>query len=158
MSAGKEASKAPALAFLPTTGVSTHSHTSTGDEVLDEVLLVRRDIQQVLSILIAQQTQIADLQKSLSTVRVSRTQELALNEAIRKRARFLADAQGMQKGGERRIASAIRTTLREVTGARAAGDVQASQFERAVNLVENWYMEGALRRIRRATAEATHEV
>lgn len=104
--------------------------------------------QQILSALLAQQQEISRLSAALATVRISRTQELAMKEAITARAVLLARTEDLE-GMERRIAGAIRTTLRETTGARAIGDLQASQFDRAMDMVTTWYMSGALRRIRR---------
>ena len=104
--------------------------------------------QQILSALLSQQQEISRLSAALSTVRISRTQEIAMKEAISARAAMLARTEGFS-GMERRIAGAIRTTLRETTGARAIGDLQASQFDRAMEMVGSWYMSGALRRIRR---------
>lgn len=107
--------------------------------------------QQILSALLAQQQEISRLSAALATVRISRTQELAMKEAITARAVLLARTEDLE-GMERRIAGAIRTTLRETTGARAIGDLQASQFDRAMDMVTTWYMSGALRRIRREVA------
>ena len=104
---------------------------------------------QIVSMLLAQQAELSRLTRALSTVRVSRAQELALGAAIRRRAAQLADAEGLPRDAGKRIAAAIRTTLREATGARATGDLQAAQFDRAMEIVTAWRMEGALRRIRR---------
>lgn len=103
----------------------------------------------IVSMLLAQQAELSRLTKALATVRVSRTQELAIGEAVRRRAAQLAAQEGMPKAAGKRIAAAIRVTLREATGARATGDMQAAQFERAMEIVSTWKMEGALRRIRR---------
>lgn len=97
---------------------------------------------------LAQQAEIARLNRALGMMRVTRTQEAAMQAAIRARARMLAASEGLA-GSETRIAAAIRTTLRETTGARAVGDIQASQYEAAMQLVTGWAMAGALRRIRR---------
>lgn len=104
--------------------------------------------QQMMSVLLAQQQELARLSAALSTVRISRTQEIAMKEAISARAAQLARTEGLA-GCERRIAGAIRTTLRETTGARAIGDLQSSQFDRAMEMVMGWRMSGALRKIRR---------
>lgn len=104
--------------------------------------------QQILSALLAQQQEISKLTAALATVRISRTQEIAMKEAIAARAALLARTEALE-GCERRIAGAIRTTLRETTGARAIGDLQSSQFDRAMDMVTSWHMSGALRRIRR---------
>lgn len=103
----------------------------------------------IVSMLLSQQAEIARLAKALSTVRITRTQELAIQSAIRRRAAELATAEGMPKAAAKRIASAIRVTLREATGVRAVGDLQAAQFERAMDIATAWRMEGALRRIRK---------
>lgn len=104
--------------------------------------------QQIMSVLLAQQQEISRLSAALATVRISRTQEIAMKEAISARAAQLVRSEDLP-GCERRIAGAIRKTLRETTGARAIGDLQASQFDRAMEMVANWRMSGALRKIRR---------
>ena len=104
--------------------------------------------QQIMSVLLAQQQEISKLTAALATVRISRTQEIAMKEAISARAQQLAREEAMP-GCERRIAGAIRRTLRETTGARAIGDLQSSQFDRAMEMVNTWRMTGALRKIRR---------
>jgi len=104
--------------------------------------------QQIMSALLAQQQEISKLTAALATVRISRTQEIAMKEAISARAAQLAREEELP-GCERRIAGAIRRTLRETTGARAIGDLQSSQFDRAMDMVSAWRMSGALRRIRR---------
>ncbi|MGN1006481.1 MAG: hypothetical protein ACI4O8_08200 [Aristaeellaceae bacterium] len=103
---------------------------------------------QIMSALLAQQQEISKLTAALATVRISRTQELAMREAITARAAMLARTEDMPSS-ERRIAGAIRKTLRETTGARAIGDLQAAQFDRAMEMVGSWHMTGALRKIRR---------
>ena len=105
--------------------------------------------QRIMSVLLAQQQEISKLTAALATVRISRTQEIAMKEAITARAALLRRQEGMPEGCERRIAGAIRTTLRETTGARAIGDLQSSQFDRAMEMVNAWHMNGALRRIAR---------
>lgn len=104
--------------------------------------------QQIMSALLDQQQEISKLTAALATVRISRTQELAMKEAITARAAWLARTEDMPSS-ERRIAGAIRKTLRETTGARAIGDLQAAQFDRAMEMVAGWKMTGALRKIRR---------
>lgn len=118
--------------------------------MLQGMAAMMEQMNQLTDAMLAQGQELARLNRALSTVRVSRTQELALQEAIRARARELARLEAMPAGSEKRIASAIRTTLREVTGARAAGDVQACQFDKALELVSGWRLLGVLRRIRRA--------
>ena len=107
----------------------------------------------IVSMLLAQQAEISRLAQALSTVRISRTQELALQAAVRRRAAQLATQEGLPAAAAPRIANAIRVTLRETTGVRAAGDLQAAQFDRAMGIVTGWRMDGALRRIRRETAK-----
>ena len=125
-----------------------------GKQLLDpavqkEFAGLRGDMQRILTILIAQQGQIEKLNQALATVRISRTQEMALKDAIRRRAKQVAEREDMGKGAERRIAGAIRVTIRETTGARAIGDLAAGQYDRTLLMVGDWYMAGALRRIHR---------
>ena len=108
-----------------------------------------RGQQQMMSVLIAQQAQIEKLNQALTTMRISRAQENALKDAIKHRAQQLAERESMDKGAERRIAGAIRVTIRETTGARAIGDLAAGQYDRTLQMVAGWYMTGALRKIRR---------
>lgn len=103
----------------------------------------------IVSMLLAQQAELSRLTQALATMRVSRTQERSLNEAVRRRAAQLATQEGLPRAADKRIAAAIRVTLREATGARAMGDIQAAQFERAMSIIGTWRMEGALRRIKR---------
>jgi hypothetical protein len=125
-----------------------------GVQLLDPALQkefagLRGDMQRILTILIAQQGQIEKLNQALATVRISRTQEMALKDAIKRRAKQVAERENMGNGAERRIAGAIRVTIRETTGARAIGDLAAGQYDRTLLMVGDWYMAGALRRIRR---------
>ena len=106
-------------------------------------------MQRILTILVGQQGQIEKLNQALATVRISRTQEMALKDAIKRRAKQVAERENMGTGAERRIAGAIRVTIRETTGARAIGDLAAGQYDRTLLMVGDWYMAGALRRIRR---------
>ena len=107
----------------------------------------------IVSMLLAQQAELSRLTQALSTMRVSRTQERSLCEAVRRRAAQLATQEGLPKTAGKSIAAAIRTTLRETTGARAMGDIQAAQFERAMAIISTWRMEGALRRIKREVSD-----
>ena len=127
---------------------------SQGVQLLDPALQkefagLRGDMQRILTILVAQQGQIEKLNQALATVRISRTQEMALKDAIKRRAKQVAERENMGNGAERRIAGAIRVTIRETTGARAIGDLAAGQYDRTLLMVGDWYMAGALRRIRR---------
>lgn len=108
-----------------------------------------RGQQQMMSVLIAQQAQIEKLNAALATMRITRSQEGALKDAIRARAKQLAMREGLRQGAERRIAGAIRVTIRETTGARAIGDLAAGQYDRTLQMVGSWDMAGALRKIRR---------
>ena len=121
------------------------------EEVRSELEKMRRSIAQLTSAIIAQQTELEKLNRVLSTVRLTRTQETAIKEAVRARSRLLVRAEGLSPASEQRVAAAIRTTLRETTGARAMGDIQGCQFDRAMELVQGWRMAGALRRIRKET-------
>lgn len=125
---------------------------STNEDILVEVRGLVDLVARLQSLIVSQGGDIAELRQAMATVRVSRTQELAINEAIRTRARELA-ASELLPGQERRIAAAIRSTLRATTGARASGDVQASQFDNVIEMISGWYMRGALRRIRKIVEE-----
>lgn len=125
-------------------------YTRGEQAMLAQVQALRRETAQLAGAILAQQSELAKLNHALSLIRVSRTQELAIQEAIRARAREIMRVEGLPAGADRRIAQAIRSTIRETTGARAAGDIQASQFDRVMSLVGTWRMAGALRRIRRS--------
>lgn len=110
---------------------------------------VEQAVMQMREMMLAMTEEVARLNRALALMRVSRTQEVALNEAVRARARALCREEGIGKSGERKMAAAIRTTVRDVTGARAMGDVQAQQYEKTLQLIDTWRMAGAIRRIRR---------
>lgn len=124
--------------------------TGTEREMLTQLQALREDMARMTSAILAQQSELAKLNAALSLVRVSRTQELAIGEAIRARAKEIARMEMLPDGAERRIASAIRATIRETTGARAIGDIQASRYEKVMALIGTWRMAGALRRIRKS--------
>lgn len=136
-------------AVKPETGTLTVQETQPpvpGDARIEQLCEGQA---RIVSMLLAQQAELSRLTQALSTMRVSRTQERSLCEAVRRRAAQLAAQEGLPKTAGKRIAAAIRTTLREATGARAMGDLQAAQFERAMTIIGTWRMEGALRRIKR---------
>lgn len=118
--------------------------------VADEMAALRADFARVMSVLVAQQAELSRLTQALATVRVSRAQEKTLCDAIRQRARGICVQYGLPDAAWRRVATAIRATLREATGARAIGDLQAAQFERAKQMIDTWHMAGAIRRICRS--------
>ena len=122
------------------------------EQVHAELHALREGQAQLMSVLLAQQSELSRLAGALATVRISRTQEIALGSAIKARASLLARTENLP-GCERRIAGAIRTTIRETTGARAIGDLQAGQYDRTMEMVNGWHMGGALRRIRREAAQ-----
>lgn len=124
-----------------------------GDQ-LGQVIATQR---QIVSMLLAQQQEISRLSAALATVRISRTQELALKEAIAARAAQIARQEALPESCARKLTNAIRKTLRETTGARAIGDLQAAQFDRAMEMVGSWYMTGAIRKIRREAANGQGE-
>lgn len=130
------------------------SHEQTQQLMLQGMAAMMEQVGQLTDAVLAQGQELARLNRALSTVRVSRSQELALQDAIRARAKELARLEAMPAGSEKRISAAIRTTLREITGARAVGDIQASQFDRAMEMVSGWRLNGQLRKIRRAMEEA----
>lgn len=115
---------------------------------------VEQAVMQMREMMLAMTQEVARLNQALALMRVSRMQETALCEAVRARARALCREEGLSAGTERKMAAAIRTTVREVTGARAMGDVQAQQYERTLQLIDTWRMAGAIRRIRREEERA----
>lgn len=115
---------------------------------------VEQAVMQMREMMLAMTEEVARLNRVLALMRVSRTQEVALNEAVRARARALCRDEGLSTGAERKMAAAIRATVRDVTGARAMGDVQAQQYERTLQLIDTWRMAGAIRRIRREEERA----
>lgn len=115
---------------------------------------VEQAVMQMREMMLAMTEEVARLNRALALMRVSRTQEAALCEAVRARARALCREEGLSPGAERKMAAAIRTTVREVTGARAMGDVQAQQYEKTLQLIDTWRMAGAIRRIRREEERA----
>lgn len=138
--------------MIPIDGKEMTAQTQEMAALRTDMQALLRGQQQMISVLIAQQAQIEKLNLALGTVRISRTQELALQEAVRMRAKQICRSEGLP-GAERRVAGAIRTTLREATGVRAMGEVQAGQYDRAMSLVCSWHMAGAIRRIRRETGK-----
>lgn len=105
---------------------------------------------EIRAALLVQGQEIARLNRALSAMRVSRGQEAAINAAIRARAQALCAQEGIP-GGERLLAAEIRRSVREATGCRAAGDIQASQYDAVIAMIDGWMQRGAVRRARRAT-------
>lgn len=145
--------KASALTLLRT---DEEPRELTAPATIGDVAQLRSDIAAVMAAVLSQQAEIAKLNLAIAGMRVSRTQELALSDAIRRRAKEICEKDGLPARCSRRVAAAIRTTLREITGARVVGDIQAGQFDAAMAQIEMWHMVGAIRRIRRE-AEAGHE-
>lgn len=98
------------------------------------------------AIILQMQAQIEQLTRAQGETRVTRTQEAALRGAIRQRAREIAQRESIPA---RAVSAAIRTTLREVTGRRAVGDIPQAQFSQALGCARTWDMAGAIRRIKR---------
>lgn len=111
---------------------------------------------EIRAALLVQGQEIARLNRALSAMRVSRGQEAAINAAIRARAQALCAQEGIP-GGERLLAAEIRRSVREATGCRAAGDIQASQYDAVIAMIDGWMQRGAVRRARRATERAKEE-
>lgn len=104
---------------------------------------------EIRAALLAQAQEIARLNRALSAMRVSRGQEAAIHAAIRARAQALCAQEGLP-GGERMLAAEIRRSVREATGCRAAGDIQAAQYDAVMAMIDAWKQLGAIRRARRA--------
>lgn len=102
---------------------------------------------EIRAAILMQSQEIERLNRALSSMRVSRGQESAINAAIRARAADLAAQNGLT-GAEKAISAEIRKSVREATGCRAMGDVEAAAFDRVMDMIEGWMQRGALRRIR----------
>ena len=102
---------------------------------------------EIRAAILMQSQEIERLNRALSSMRVSRGQESAINAAIRARAADLAAQNGLV-GAEKAIAAEIRKSVREATGCRAMGDVEAAASDRVMDMIEGWMQRGALRRIR----------
>ena len=122
-----------------------------------EVLAERVD--SLAALVMAQNAVLEKMSRLMEEQRVSRTQETAIKRAIQARAKEIALREGL-KGHydpvageymepEKRLGAAIRKTLRELTGARAAGDIRACVYDSAMKHIMEWDYPGAIRRIRR---------
>ena len=112
---------------------------------------------EIRAALLAQGQEIARLNRALSAMRVSRGQEAAIHAAIRARAQALCAQEGIP-GGERLLAAEIRRSVREATGCRAAGDIQAAQYDAVMAMIDGWMQRGAIRRARRAMESKKEEL
>lgn len=115
-------------------------------ELSSEVLSLRSEIYELRALILSQNGLLEQLVQQQARIRVSRSQERALREAIRLRAGELAASERLPS---RPVSQAIRKTVREITGCRALGDVPAEKYDQILGAVQGWYMPGALRRIRR---------
>ena len=129
----------------------------------EEVAALSRKVDSLAALVMAQNAVLERVAGILSEQRVSRTQETAIKRAIQARAKALALREGL-KGHydpdasvywdpERHLGEAIRKTLRELTGARAIGDIRAGVYDAAMRHIMEWDYPGAIRRIRREAGQ-----
>jgi len=119
------------------------------ERVPDEVSVLRSDVAELRAMLVAQNSLLEQVAQALSQTRVSRGQERALHQAVRDRAVFLREREGLPADAGRKISAAILSTVRQLTGCRALGDVPAIKFDNVMSAIQAWDMAGALRKIRR---------
>lgn len=120
-------------------------------------------VDSLASLVMAQNAVLEKMARIMEEQRVSRTQETAIKRAIVARARDIALREAL-KGHydpcasaywdpEKRLAEAIRKTLRELTGARAVGDIRACVYDAAMRHIMQWDYPGAIRKIRREAGQ-----
>lgn len=119
---------------------------ATVDDLTHEVMGLRRQMSDMVAVLLAMRQDVERLSRAQADMRVSRSQEATLRRAIRERAGDLAQREALP---ERAIRAAIQATLRELTGCRAIGDTPCRLYETTMRTILSWDMPGALRRIRR---------
>ena len=107
-------------------------------------------IKRIETIMLQMQAQIEQLSRAQAERRVTRTQEAALRRAVRERAEEICRQEGLPDSCRRLCQEAIRSTVREVTGCRAIGDIPDGMYAQALSVIRSWYMTGAVRRWRRA--------
>lgn len=115
----------------------------------NELAIVSQKIDDLTALVLAMQSELAALRQERAAVRVSRAQEAAIRRAVHSRAAELAEREGLPG---RAVAAAILTTIREVTGCRAVGDVPQGRYDAAIRAATTWDMAGVLRRMRRKYA------
>jgi len=120
-----------------------------------------RRVDSLAALVMAQNAVLERVAGILEAQTVSRTQERAIKAATAKRALELCRREGLKGrwvddafgkywyNPERHMAEAIRKTLRELTGVRAAADIPARMYDAAMNHINTWDYPGAIRRIRR---------
>ena len=120
-----------------------------GGQALPALLEQGEAIKRIETIMLQMQAQIEQLSRAQSERRVTRTQEAALRRAVRERAEEICRQEGLPDSCRRLCQEAIRSTVREVTGCRAIGDIPDGMYAQALSVIQSWYMTGAVRRWRR---------
>lgn len=121
----------------------------------DEVRILTQKVDALAALVMAQNAVLERVAGILAAQTVNRTQERAIKSAIGRRAKELCRREGLEPRDwtrptpERMMAEAIRHTLRELTGARAAGDIPQRMYDAAMRHVSEWDYPGAIRRIRK---------
>lgn len=128
----------------------------------EAVALLAQRVDGLAALVMAQNAVLEKISRHLEEQRVTRTQETAIKRAIQARAKEIALREGLKgrydpNAGEyldpeKRLGAAIRKTLRELTGARAAGDIRACVYDSAMKHIMEWDYPGAIRRIRKETS------
>jgi hypothetical protein len=120
-----------------------------------------RRVDSLAALVMAQNAVLERVAGILEAQTVNRTQERAIKAATAKRALELCRREGLKGrwvddafgkywyNPERHMAEAIRKTLRELTGVRAAADIPARMYDAAMNHINTWDYPGAIRRVRR---------
>ena len=110
------------------------------------VSALRREVAELRALILSQNALLEQIARQQAQARMTRSQEAALRRTVRMRAEELAERERLPR---RAISGAILSTLRQLTGCRALGDVPAAKIEQAMRCASGWDMPGALRKIRR---------
>ena len=112
-------------------------------------------VESLAALVMAQNAVLERVAGILAAHTVTRSQERAIKMAITSRAKELCAREGLEVRDwtrptpERMMAEAIRRTLRELTGARAAGDIPQRMFDAALSHIRTWDYPGAIRKVRK---------
>ena len=124
-------------------------------EVNTQIETLAEKVDSLAALVMAQNAVLERVAGILAAQTVTRAQERAVKAAITARAKTLAAREGLaaidwtRPTPERMLAEAIRRTLRELTGARAAGDIPQRMFDAAMEHIRTWDYPGAIRKVRR---------
>lgn len=125
------------------------AYESLAEQRSSEIHDLWNEVHELRTLILSQNALLEQLVRRQAQIRVSRGQERALRAAVRMRAEELAASEDLPR---RAISAAILSTVRELSGCRALGDVPAEKYDQILSAVQGWYMPGALRRIRKTLA------